>query len=96
MREADTTTRRQIAEYLREQTAPPGILAAEFAITADDALSHVEHIAQSLDESDEQLLVAPPECRECGFNGFDDPANRPSRCPECHSETIEEPRFRIE
>lgn len=96
MREADATTRQRIAEYLREQTAAPGMLATEFTITTDNALSHVEHIAQSLEESDEQLLVAPPECRECGFNGFDDRANRPSRCPECRSESIEEPLFRIE
>lgn len=94
--DADATTRERIAEYLRGRTAAPSVLAEEFTITTDDALSHVEHIAQSLEESDEQLLVAPPECRECGFNGFDDRANRPSRCPECRSETIEEPLFRIE
>jgi predicted Zn-ribbon and HTH transcriptional regulator len=94
--DADATTRQQIADYLREQTATPGVLASEFDITTENALSHVEHIAQSLEEDDEQLLVAPPECRDCGFNGFDDRANRPSRCPECRSEAIEEPLFRIE
>ena len=96
MREADATTRQRIAAYLGEQTAAPGVLANEFDITTETALSHVEHIAQSLEGSDEQLLVAPPECRDCGFNGFDDRANRPSRCPECRSEAIEEPLFRIE
>lgn len=96
MREADATTRQQIADYLRKQTAAPGVLAEEFTITTESALSHVEHIAQSLDEGNEQLLVAPPECRACGFNDFDDRANRPSRCPECRSESIEEPLFRIE
>lgn len=92
----DATTRERIAEYLRGETAAAGVLANEFSITADAALSHVEHIAQSLEESDEQLLVAPPECRDCGFSGFDNRANRPSRCPECRSEAIEEPLFRIE
>lgn len=94
--DADATTRQRIAEYLREQTAAAGVLASEFDITTDGALTHVEHIAQSLEADDEQLLVAPPECRECGFNAFDDRANRPSRCPECRSESIEEPLFRIE
>lgn len=94
--DADATTRQQITDYLREQTAAPGVLASEFDITTENALSHVEHIAHSLEEDDEQLLVAPPECRDCGFNGFDDRANRPSRCPECRSEAIEEPLFRIE
>ncbi|PSQ13201.1 transcriptional regulator [Halobacteriales archaeon QS_7_68_65] len=98
MREADedATTRQRIAEYLRDETAPPGMLAEEFAITTEATLQHVEHIAQSLEPEDEQLLVAPPECRDCGFSAFDDHANRPSRCPECRSEAIEEPLFRIE
>lgn len=73
-----------------------GSLAAEFEITTESALAHVKHIAESLDAADERLLVAPPECRECGFSAFDDPANRPSRCPECKSEAIEEPVFKIE
>lgn len=96
MREADRTTRQRIADYLRQNTARPSRLAAEFDVTTDEALSHVEHVAASLDGTDEQLLVAPPECRDCGFDAFDDLANRPSRCPECKSENVEEPAFRVE
>jgi transcriptional regulator len=96
MENANATTRERIADYLRGQTAAAGTIANEFDIPTTSALSHVEHIAQSLDGTDEQLLAAPPECRDCGFSGFDDRANRPSRCPECRSESIEEPLFRIE
>ncbi|USZ69118.1 transcriptional regulator [Halorussus salilacus] len=96
MREADETTRERIAAHLRETPASPSALATEFDLTASLAVEHVRHVARSLSESDEQLLVAPPECRDCGFDGFDDPANRPSRCPECKSESVEEPAFRIE
>lgn len=96
MRGANRTTRQRIAEYLRKETAEPSRLAIEFGITPDEALSHVEHIAASLEGSDEVLLVAPPECGDCGFDAFDDVANRPSRCPDCRSENIEEPTFRIE
>ena len=92
----EATTRERIAEYLRGRTAAAGTIASEFGVATGEAFSHVEHIARSLDGTDEQLLVAPPECRDCGFSAFDDPANRPSRCPECRSEAIEEPRFRIE
>jgi len=56
---------------------------------------HLEHVAQSVD-GDEQFLVAPPECRNCGFDGFDDPLNYPSRCPDCKDEAIAEPTFTIE
>ncbi len=96
MREAESTTREQIAERLRDRPAAASTLAREFDVPVPDALLHVRHVARSLEPTDEQLLVAPPECEDCGFDGFDDPANRPSRCPECKSEAVAEPAFRIE
>ncbi|MEF8812407.1 MAG: transcriptional regulator [Halovenus sp.] len=96
MREASRTTRQRMRDRLCEETLTAGALAREFKIRTVEALDHVEHIAQSLEETDEQLLAAPPECRECGFDEFDDIANRPSRCPACKSESVEEPAFRIE
>jgi len=97
MRDADAaTTRQRIADQLRAEPATPSGLASEFDVRAADALAHVEHIAESLDPTDERLLVAPPECRDCGFTGFDDLLNRPSRCPECKGEEIAEPRFLVE
>ncbi len=96
MREADRTTRERMADRLREKSLSAAALAREFDVQASDALDHVRHIARSLEETDGQLLVAPPECRDCGFDRFDDPANRPSRCPECKSESVSEPHFRVE
>ncbi|WP_255197361.1 transcriptional regulator [Halorarius litoreus] len=97
MQGADRTTRQRIADHLRGEAMQAGSLATEFEITTESALAHVKHIAQSLDgNADERLLVAPPECHDCGFSAFDDPANRPSRCPECKSESLEEPVFKIE
>lgn len=94
--DADATTRQRIADHLRERPAAASTLATEFTITTATALEHVEHVARSLDGTDEELLVAPPECRDCGFDEFDDRINRPSRCPDCKSEAIEEPRFTVE
>lgn len=96
MRAEEETTRRRIADRLRDDPAPAGTLAREFGVRTATVLSHVEHISKSLDPSDEQLLAAPPECRHCGFADFDDLINRPSRCPECKSESVEEPVFTIE
>jgi predicted Zn-ribbon and HTH transcriptional regulator len=96
MREAERTTRQRITDRLRETPLQAGAIANEFDITTSAALSHVEHISKSLSESSEQLLVAPPECSECGFDEFDDLINRPSRCPDCKSETVEEPAFRVD
>lgn len=96
MREAETTTRQRLREALRKEPATPSALAREFDLTPATVISHVEHLAQSLEESDEQLLAAPPECRDCGFDGYDDLLNRPSRCPDCKSESIAEPTFTVE
>ncbi|RXK48399.1 transcriptional regulator [Halorientalis pallida] len=98
MREAktDKTTRQRVTDRLREEALPAGAIAREFEIEASAAISHVEHIAQSLEHTDERLLVAPPTCRDCGFDDFDDLLNRPGRCPECKSESVDEPAFRIE
>ncbi|MFT4921920.1 MAG: putative Zn-ribbon and HTH transcriptional regulator [Haloarculaceae archaeon] len=96
MREASRTTRERMTDRLRDEPQTPAALAREFDVRASDALSHVQHIARSLDGTDEQLLVAPPECQACGFDGFDDLVNRPSRCPDCKSEDVIEPVFRVE
>jgi len=96
MREATRTTRQRIADRLRDEPLAAGAIARDFEVEASTAISHVEHIAQSLERTDEQLLVAPPTCRDCGFDDFDDLLNRPGRCPNCKSESIEEPVFRIE
>lgn len=96
MREASRTTRQRIADRLREEPMAAGALAREFSVKTDDALTHVEHISQSLEATDETLLVAPPTCEECGFEDFDDLVNRPARCPECKSESVAEPAFTID
>ncbi|MFB6110983.1 MAG: transcriptional regulator [Halobacteriaceae archaeon] len=90
------TTRRRIADHLRLDARTPSSLSAEFDISVSAALDHVEHIAASLADSEERVAVRPPRCRSCEFQAFDDLLNVPSRCPDCHSEAIEEPRIRIE
>lgn len=95
-REATETTRRRIADALRAEALTPGALAATFEVSTGTALDHVEHLSHTLDGTDEELLVRPPECIDCGFDEFDDLVNVPSRCPQCKSESIREPAFRID
>ncbi|MFB6071820.1 MAG: transcriptional regulator [Halobacterium sp.] len=92
----DQTTRERILDALREQPRTPSGLAEEFSIARGTALTHVRHLSDTLENTDEELLVRPPVCRNCGFDEFDDPVNVPSRCPECKHEGIEEPAFVVE
>jgi len=100
----DNTTIRTDAQTTREhiraeiQTTPQ--TASELATIVNTARSavfgHIDHIAQSVNASpDEQFLVAPPTCKRCGFDQFDDPLNNPSQCPDCRSERLSEPEFII-
>lgn len=91
----ERTTRERIADELREHPRSGSALATEFDLTRSAVYDHVEHVARSL-PSGETFLVAPPECRDCGFDGFDDRVNAPSRCPECKGENVAEPTFLIE
>ncbi|SDQ32551.1 transcriptional regulator [Natronobacterium texcoconense] len=96
MREADRTTRQRLADALRAEPATPSELANQLDLTPHAVVGHVEHVSRSVDGTDEQLLVAPPTCRDCGFDDFDDLVNLPSRCPSCKSESVTEPTFTIE
>jgi predicted Zn-ribbon and HTH transcriptional regulator len=89
------TSRQAIAEYLREQEATPSELAAELDETVEGVLTDVEHVANTLAGTGEQVVVQPPQCRECDFDRFDTRLNVPSRCPECRSERITEPVLRV-
>jgi predicted Zn-ribbon and HTH transcriptional regulator len=97
------TTRQRIADALREDPRTASDLAETLSLPTPVVYEHLEHVSRSVREAsgdgsgdpDEEFLVAPPTCRDCGFDGFDDPVNEPSRCPDCKSERIEEPAFVI-
>lgn len=90
------TTRERIADRLRDESATVSELAAEFSTSRSATLRHLRHVARSIHGGGEEFLVRPPRCRNCGFEGFEDPLNVPSRCPQCKDEGIEEPAFLIE
>jgi predicted Zn-ribbon and HTH transcriptional regulator len=89
------TRRERIVDLLSGAAMTPSRLAAELDATPEAVLSDLEHVARSLNSDEGELLVAPPACRDCGFDGFDDRLNRPSRCPDCRSEAITEPEVTI-
>jgi hypothetical protein len=90
------TTRERLAAALRADPATASALAGRLDVPRSAVYDHLRHVARSLRAGDEQFLVAPPECRECGFDRFDDPLGDPARCPECRSEAIQEAAFTVE
>ncbi|WP_129115160.1 transcriptional regulator [Halegenticoccus tardaugens] len=94
--EAEATARQRIANALRRGPATASALSRTVGVPRSVAYDHLRHVARSIEGTDERFLVAPPECGDCGFSGYDDPINYPSRCPACRSENVEEAAFKIE
>ncbi|MFB6114549.1 MAG: transcriptional regulator [Halodesulfurarchaeum sp.] len=90
-----STTRERIDAMLRDDAFTVSTLSEEFELSRRDVVSHLRHVAKSVQGEGSEFLVRPPECLDCGFDDFDDLLNEPSRCPECKSESIREPAFRI-
>jgi len=90
------TTRQRIVDLLGERDATPSEVADALDVHVDSVYAHLGHVSRSVEGGDGRLLVAPPECADCGFSDFDDPLARPSRCPSCKSERIEDPVLRVE
>jgi len=94
---ADSTRRERLTDRLIEEQATASELADELATPVSTIYTDIQHVARSTRYAEErEFLVAPPECANCGFSGYDDPINYPSRCPECRSEDIEEAVFKID
>jgi predicted Zn-ribbon and HTH transcriptional regulator len=92
----ESTTRERIADALRDAPATVSALSARVGTSRSAVYDHLRHVERSVSDGDERLLVSPPTCRDCGFDGFDHPLDDPSRCPDCRSEDVAEPTFLID
>lgn len=96
---ARRTVRQQLRGLLLREPLAYHTLRALLGLSVrmlEDELRHVERSARA---AGERLLVEPARCRACDYE-FRDRSSRhfhpPARCPQCRSERIEDPVFRIE
>jgi transcriptional regulator len=97
-RRANETVREALRRELLAATA--SLTALELSglvgIAHRQVDEHLEHLKRTQAHRDETLLVDAARCLGCGFEfSSRDRLARPSRCPECRSERIDPPRFRI-
>ena len=74
-----------IAQIARMVGEPPGQIA-------DD----LNHLFRSLKHTENKAVIEPARCRACGFEFAGVKVSKPSKCPNCHSTWLTEPRVRIE
>ncbi len=92
------TVRQQLRALLLRQELDFETLRALLGLSVRDLESELLHVAHSARGRGDQLVVSPPRCLGCDFAFRDREARHlhaPGRCPECRSERISQPSFRI-
>src|SRR5260221_6353817 len=77
---------------------PMGIaqIAREVKESPSQIVDDLEHLLRSLKHTEYKAMVEPARCRACGFVFSTEKLTKPSKCPECHSTWVLEPKIAIE
>lgn len=90
------TIRQQLIELLRRDAHDARELSQSVGIREKEVYEHLPHIERSLSAKGEKLETHAPRCIACGFRfNKREKTNPPSRCPQCKSERIGSPKYRI-
>lgn len=93
------TRRQQIVSLLeREGALSFEDLREALGVPVHLLKADLPHVEKSLKASGRTLVVEPPRCLECGFvftGRGKKHFHAPSRCPECRSERIGQPRMEV-
>lgn len=72
----------------------------QIARTVDESPGQIaddlSHLLRSLKHTEYKAVIEPARCRACGFEFSEEKLNKPSKCPECHSNWVLEPKIAIE
>ncbi|MDX1953622.1 MAG: transcriptional regulator [Verrucomicrobiota bacterium] len=74
-----------VSEIARWADQPPG-----------EVLDDIEHLLRSIKHTEYRPVVEVAACKKCGFQFSPDKLRKPSKCPECKSTWLTEPRVRLE
>jgi predicted Zn-ribbon and HTH transcriptional regulator len=73
---------------------------SQIARAVDESPSQIaddlQHLLRSLKHMNYDATIEPARCRACGFEFSKEKLTKPSRCPQCHSTWILEPKIGIE
>jgi len=91
------TIRKQMIELLDKKEMGVRDISQTIGIREKEVYAHLSHIARSVAAQRKKLIIIPAECLECGFV-FENRKRytRPSRCPHCKSEHIQNPMYKID
>ena len=91
------TTRQRLTRWL-EQEYDFEVLREGLQLSARELEAELRHVARSVKQRGQRLIVVEPRCESCGF-AFPGRSRKhyqsPSRCPECRGRHVAPARFRI-
>lgn len=95
---SDRTPRQRIADLLTLAPMTTRQIAAVVKMSERQVEDHLGHIMKTVArERSRRFVLHPSECKDCDFVFRDrHRLTRPSRCPQCRSELLTDPRFSIE
>jgi predicted Zn-ribbon and HTH transcriptional regulator len=93
---ATQTVRQRIAELLRAEELTAHEISERAGVAEREVAEHLRHLEHTLHQGPERLRTKAPHCIACGFV-FEarQKHSRPSRCPQCKSERLSPPSFRV-
>ena len=93
-RPSSETLRRRIMALLDESPCTSKDISKAVGIPEKDVTQHLLHIQRTLLSEGRKLVIAPAECRKCGFVFRKrDRLSKPGKCPLCHYQFISAPEF---
>ena len=87
--------RKDLIPMLLEHPMTVNEIARFVEQTGKDTVEDLEHLLQSLKHTEYRATVEPAACRKCGFEFAADKLRKPSKCPQCKSTWISEPKISI-
>ncbi len=94
--EQPATLRQQIVALLQQQAVSAKDLSMAVGLPEKQIYHHLEHIRRSFQQQQKQLHIEPAVCKKCGFSFTKRQRfHKPSKCPICRGQAIEEPRFSL-
>ena len=91
------TLRKEMMTLLSVNEMSAKEISSAVGIGEKEVYTHLSHIARSVKHQRKKLIIKPAECLGCGYV-FEKRKRftRPSRCPICKSEHIQNPMYRID
>jgi predicted Zn-ribbon and HTH transcriptional regulator len=87
--------RRDLIEVLLDRPTPVSLLARQLGLSSKELQEDLKHLFRSLEHTPYCPVVFPARCRKCGFEFSTSKTSKPSRCPQCRSQWLAEPRIML-